>query len=115
MLRPFDNTDPLCALKIYLILIGMAVRRATVTYGELDDKIGRGGARLLAGPLRCLMRWCHQEGLPALTAIVVEKDNGRPSSGLTTVEGDFAAEQQRVFRHDWFAHFPPTIEELAEK
>lgn len=55
------------------------------------------------------MNWCKREGLPALTAIVVEKETGIPSTGLSTVSDDnFPAEQQRVFSFDWYSIFPPS-------
>jgi hypothetical protein len=69
---------------------------------------------LLAGPLGRIMHWCDREGLPALTAIVIEKATGLPSTGLTTVQqGDFSAEQQRVFAFDWYSIFPPTLQDLG--
>jgi hypothetical protein len=39
-----------------------------------------------------------------------------PAPGFTAVARDsVAAEQEKVWAHDWFAHFPPTIDELAKK
>jgi hypothetical protein len=39
-----------------------------------------------------------------------------PAPGFVAVARDsILAEQEKVWTHDWFAHFPPTIEELAEK
>jgi hypothetical protein len=39
----FPRTEPAWALRAYLVLIGMAARRETVTYAQLNDKIDRGG------------------------------------------------------------------------
>jgi len=115
MAKEFPRTEPGWALRAYLVLIGMAARRETATYAQLDQRIQRGGASLLAKSLGCVMRWCDKNQLPAITALVVDHTTGLPSSGLNTVEQDkFPAEQQKVFRHDWIFHFPPTIEELAE-
>lgn len=103
------------ALQIYLILIGAATRRETLTYGELGPMLGhvRGGA-FLAQQLGPLMAWCKRNGLPAITTLVVNKETGLPGEGLTSVEDrDFPAEQQHVFDYDWYAIFPPTVEDLA--
>jgi hypothetical protein len=103
------------ALQICLALIGAVSRRETMTYGELGRILGyeRGGA-FLAQQLGPLMAWCDQNDLPALTTLVVNKGTGIPGDGLTSVHSrDFAAEQQRGFSYDWYAIFPPTIEELS--
>jgi len=93
----------------------MATRRETATYTQLNDKIDRGGARFLAHSLGHLMRWCKNNNLPGLTSLVVDNETGLPAEGLTTVEPDkFPAEQQKVFRYDWFSHLPPTIDELGK-
>lgn len=103
------------ALQIYLILIGAASRRETITYGKLGPMLGheRGGA-FLAQQLGPLMAWCKRNGLPALTTLVVNKETGLPGDGLTAVRApDVVAEQQRVFDYDWYSLFPPSIDELT--
>src|SRR5260370_4568731 len=101
------------ALQIYHILIGAASRRETLTYGGLATKLGFRGAGVMASFLEPIMRWCRNNGLPALTAIVVNQDTGIPGHGLTTVPGgDFPAEQQLVFPFDWYAIQPPMREDL---
>ncbi len=117
MIRKFDDDRhvPTTALQIYLILIGLAWNRQTITYGALSQGqmggYGQGG--VINRELGCVMGWCYENGLPALTALVVRDDTGIPGEGLVTVEGeDFPAAQQRVFRYNWFQLFPPTIQEL---
>jgi hypothetical protein len=120
MLRKFDDDShyETRALQIYQVLIGLAANRQTITYGSLSDKMGGyGGGRgdILAHPLGCIMRWCKKNDLPALTALVVDRVSGLPSTGLTTVDGnEFPAECQKVFRCEWFLIFPPTLGELKE-
>lgn len=115
MAEKFPRTEPAWALRAYLVLIGMAARRETATYAQLDEKIKRGGAMLQAALLGHLMRWCKKNDLPALTSLIVEHESGLPSSGLTTVEAEkVPAERQKVYRHDWYSHLPPTIQELTE-
>lgn len=103
------------ALQIYLILIGAAHRRQTLTYGQLAELMGyEQAAGVLAGMLNRVMDWCNNNGLPALTAIVVNNISGIPGSGLGTVENnDFPAEQQKVYKYSWYLIFPPTLDELG--
>lgn len=115
-LQRFDEASnvPKRALQIYLILIGAARRHEMLTYEQLSSLMGFDrAAGVLADRLGPIMRWCERNGLPALTAIVVNKTTGLPGAGLQTVDGNkFALEQQRVFQHDWFAIFPPDVAEL---
>ena len=114
MAKEFPRKEPAWALRAYLVLIGMAARHETATYGELNQRIKRGGARFLAVPLGCVMLWCKQNDLPALTSLIVEKPIGLPKFGLKTVDPDkFPAEQQKVFRFDWFSIIPPTLDDLT--
>lgn len=110
-----DSRHPTRALQSYLVLIGLAWNRQTITYGQLSEnqmEYGQGG--ILAGPLGCIMGWCYENGLPPLTVLVVNGETGIPGEGLGTVEDDdHPAAQQRVFNFNWFQLFPPAIDELA--
>jgi hypothetical protein len=60
-------------------------------------KYGQGG--ILADPLGCIMGWCHENGLPPLTALVVNGETGLPEGGLYVERpGDLSAAQQKGFR-----------------
>jgi len=114
MIHPFGNSERESALRAYLYLIGRAAHRQSVTYDELSLVIGRGGPNLLAKPLALLTEWCRANGLPALAALVVEKATGQPAPGFNAVSrSEIPAELERVWDYDWFAIFPPTIEELG--
>jgi hypothetical protein len=53
--------------------------------------------------------------LPALASLVVEQATGLPARGFAAVSRDeIPREQERVWAFDWYAIFPPTIEELVE-
>ena len=115
MARAFSATEPESALRAYLVLIGCAADRKTVTYEELSRKIKRGGPSLLARSLDLLTQWCKASGLPALASLVVERSTGFPAPGFTAVSrGEIPAEQERAWDFDWFAIHPPTVEELAQ-
>src|SRR5215210_2778499 len=109
-----DSKVPTRALQAYLVLISLAWNRQTITYGALSvDYMDYGPGGILDRSLGCIMGWCYENGLPALTALVVNDDTGIPGEGLGTVEDDdFPAAQQRVFAHNWFELFPPTVAEL---
>jgi hypothetical protein len=116
MIAAFAATEPCWALRAYLVLIGCAYRAETITYGELASTINRGGPNFLAEPLDCLTRWCTRNGQPHIASLVVEQTTQMPAPGFTAVARDaIRAEQEKVWAHDWFAHFPPTVAELAEK
>jgi hypothetical protein len=110
-----ESTYASRALQAYVILIGKATNQQTIQYLQLCELMHYGKGPVLAHPLGKIMNWCEREGLPALTSLVVEKETGIPSTGLTTVtEHSFPAEQQRVFSFDWFSIFLPTLQELTE-
>ena len=115
MANPFPSTEPAWGLRAYLILIGCAADRQTVTYDALARRIKRGGPNLLAKPLAMITRWCRNHSLPALASLVVEQATGLPAPGFDAVSRDeIPREQEQVWAFDWYAIFPPTIEELVE-
>ncbi len=114
MAMVFGNSEQESALRAYLYLIGCAVHRKSITYGELAQRIKRGGPNLLARPLDMLTRWCRGNDVPALTVLVVEQTTGLPAPGFTAVSRtEIPAEQERVWDYDWLAILPPPIEELG--
>jgi hypothetical protein len=116
MATPFPTIEPAWALRAYLVLIGCAADRQTVTYDALARRIKRGGPNLLAKPLALITRWCQQHSLPMLASLVVEQTTGLPAPGFTAISRDeIPHEQERVWESDWYAILPPTIDELAEK
>jgi hypothetical protein len=113
--KTIPNSEAAWGLRAYLILIGCAADRQTVTYDALARRIKRGGPNLLAKPLTMITRWCQHHSLPALASLVVEQATGLPAPGFAAVSKDeVPREQERVWVFDWYGIFPPTIEELAE-
>jgi len=99
------------ALQIWQILIGLASNRQTITYGQLANLMGMGGAGVLAAMLDPVRLLCDANGLPPLTILVVNATTGLPGNGLPQAE--LQAERERVFRQDWYAIYPPSEAELA--
>lgn len=109
---PGNSTHLTRAIQAYIILVGLARNRQTITYGDLGAimKYGANRGSILFGPLGHIMYWCHRHDLPPLTALVVERNTGLPNpKGLITVtSAEVPARQQDVFRFDWCSILPPT-------
>lgn len=119
MIRKFEDESHVHtrSLQIYMVLIGLAWNRQTITYGMLskDQMGGYGSGGILDRPLGCIMRWCEQNDLPPLTSLVVNERTGEPGPGLTSVSGrQWPSAQQSVFNLNWFSIFPPTVEQLQQ-
>ena len=61
-----NQTNATHALQIWLILIGKASNRQTITYGSLAEMLGFEGAGTLARMLGHVMFYCQQNELPPL-------------------------------------------------
>ena len=101
------------AQQIYLILIGCARRNELITYGRLAQMIGFGGVPATFRPLGHIMYWCAQNGLPPLTALVVNRMSGECGGSLRRFRGETVdAGRMRVFRRRWYLYVVPTRREF---
>ena len=101
------------ALQIWLILIGCAARRETLTYGMLVRRMGLHGVMPpLHHQLGHVMYYCQAHGLPPLTVLAVNRQTGRPGGGLDLAHDQFDRSREMVFRFPWYEIVPPTPEEL---
>ena len=100
------------ALQVWLVLIGKAHNRQTMTYGHLAELLGYERAGTLAQILGRLYHYCSQNGLPPLTALVVNQQTGLPGEGLPDI--DLHAQREKVFTHQWYDQYPPTEDQLEE-
>ena len=66
----------------------------------------------LANPLGDILFFCQYNGLPPLTAIVVEKKTGLPFSGFPMAPDKVPEIQQSVFDHPWADIAVPTEDEF---
>ena len=98
------------AYQLWIILIGLAKRRETITYKSLAELIDIGVEIALGEPLKHLARWCKQNELPGLTVLVVKENQGVPGDWLELE--DFDKERELVFNTNWYLMVPPTPEEL---
>lgn len=71
------------AQRIYPLLrarVPATKAKAVITYGQLGEAVGV-AAKFLANPLGELVLWCRREGLPAISALVVNAETGYPGEG----------------------------------
>lgn len=71
---------------IYPILVNVAARHQTITYAELCENLGHpwalcGRSRSLHEALGSLVQRCRDAGLPALSALVINRLKARPGDG----------------------------------
>ena len=107
------KTEPGWALRAYLVLIGYAYRGETISDGELAQAIQCGNPHILQRALQTCRSMVHFDQ-PHIASLVVESITGMPAPSFSVVPRDLIpTEHERVWSRDWYAHFPPTIEELA--
>lgn len=94
-------------IKTYLILIGLATRRQTITYGDLARQIGV--ANQYKPHLTNAARFCEDNGHPDITTIVVRSDTGRPAEESHD-PATWPATRDEVFNYRWLDYPPPTAE-----
>jgi hypothetical protein len=107
-------------IQAWLILIGKARNRQTITYGDLA-KLMTGGVKSSLGKragqwkgmrLGSLYAYCEERGLPILPVIVVTKKTGLPADLAPYRPNERHgpepnAEREKVFDYDWFGIHPP--------
>ena len=99
------------AMQIWQILLGAAHNRQTVTYGQIADHLGLGGAGVLSQTLDLIHHYCVAKELPSITCLVVNQESGIPGSGYDPAvgEGSLHAIREEVYRKNWYALFPAQI------
>jgi hypothetical protein len=110
----FQSGQPSRALQAWQILICAAHHRQTITYGMLSEIVGFEGAGVWNAILDHVALYCHQNGLPVLTVLVVNQESGEPGGGVRVHPQDISRERERVFNYRWFRWHPPTEQELAQ-
>jgi putative restriction endonuclease len=88
---------------IWPILVKAAaqeVPRELLTYGEVAQQIGV-HHRVLSYPLGHIQAYCISNGLPPLTALVVNKQTRMQGNGYTAGQTGDLADVEAVFAFDW--------------
>lgn len=105
-----DNpTWPTRALQTWLILIGKAHNRQTLTYGQLAKLLQYDGAGTMAQMLGHIHAYCLNNDLHLLNYLVVNRETGLPSDYMGKL-GDLNAAREKIFNYNWYNLIPPTPE-----
>jgi hypothetical protein len=112
-IKRFRDTNPDCRMiQAWLILIGKARNRQTITYGDLSElMLEKRAPRSRAMRLGHLLTYCRKNNLPELPVIVVAKKTGIPAP-LAPYPPDVANKINKVFQFDWYSVHPPTEADL---
>lgn len=109
-----SSKHPARALQAWIILVGAARNRQTLTYEGLSVKMyQKKAAGVLDKILGHVAFYCIQQGLPPLTSIVVGKGRGTPGQDIPLDIAALDGERERVYTYDWYDEYPPTPDQLA--
>jgi hypothetical protein len=100
------------AWQVWSLLAFAARNRQTLTY-ELVGQLTGMATPGLGAVLEPIQSYCLLNGLPALSALVVNKSTGLPGTGFIAAE-DLPKEFIRIFERDWLALGCPTPDMLAD-
>lgn len=101
------------ALQIWLVLLGKAHLRQTMTYTELRDVVKFGSPVGLGHVLEPILCYCLQHDLPPLSVLVVNRETGVPGMGFDA-SGDWHKAREEVYRFDWYGMVPPSPEDFEQ-
>ena len=111
------------AQQIWLILTAISTLKTNysdlgggkVTYGDLANLMGKSSlaGRTLSRQLGIVGYYCLENNLPALNAIVINKDTGAPGHDVVLTEGNsLETELTQIRNVNWFKYRAPTISKL---
>ena len=107
-------------IQAWVILVGKARNRQTITYAQLAN-VMHGAIKPLLGKragqwkgmqLGQLLTYCKDRSLPLLPVIVITKKTGLPAD--TAPYSDPNAERELVFNFDWYDLHPPVESDLED-
>ena len=99
-------------LKAYLVLVGHAGRRETITYGTLGRKIEETPKKVKAH-LRLIFDYCERNRLPRLVTLVITETSGEPGDHYPGPKDSIYVDREAVYTYDWLELVPPTVDELS--
>lgn len=115
MLNKFNPTSrhPDRAVQAWLILVGAAMHRQTLTYEGLSVLMYEHKAQgVLDKILGHIAFYCNDNKLPALTSIVVGKKRGTPGADIPMDLNRRDTEREHVYANNWYDIYPPSAQEL---
>ena len=104
------------AAETWKILVETAANHQSINSGDVSARLGRPVPRGIGAILDHVGDYCHDEGLPHLTVLAINKERRQPGEGWQRSHPGVAPEdtRDRVFRYDWSAIPAPTPEQLAD-
>jgi hypothetical protein len=109
-----SSKHPARAVQAWIILVGAAMNRQTLTYEGLSVKMyQRKAAGVMDKILGHVAFYCIEQGLPPLTSIVVGKGRGTPGQDIPLDAAALDGARERVYAYDWYDEYPPSAEQLA--
>ena len=115
-MRTFNPTSkhPMRAQQAWMILVGAAMSRQTLTYKGLSHLMyNKDAAGVLNEILGHVAFYCKANDLPGITTIVVGKGRGTPGEEIPVDLTTMDREREKVYAFDWYNVVPPTPAELA--
>lgn len=111
-----DNVYHFRPGQVWQILVGVATRRETITYGTLAGYMGYVVTLGIFPTLDVVAEFCQQDDLPMLPVIVVNQETGLPGEGILRHidEEELNSEREKVYAYDWFMVIPPSADDFAE-
>lgn len=121
------DSIPKQAQQLWLVLASIAVLRpddesytggwrpGLVTYGAVAELMGkpRRAGVTLTRQLGIIGKYCEENDLPALNALVISQRYGKPGDDVVLSKSDDVVEEQdSVLKTTWFSLRPPTINQL---
>lgn len=117
------GSAPKRALQAWLILIGCATNRQTLTYTGLSQSMfGHPAPGVLGQILGHIAAYCEANNLPQLNVLVVRGNVGAPGHAIPLAEDlepakrqvNFDEHREAVYRQDWYNIVPPAIQDLEQ-
>jgi len=109
-----SSKHPERAVQAWQILVSAGMNRQTFTYEGLSHLMyGKNAAGVISQILGHIAFYCLDNGLPALTSIVVGKDKGVPGDEIPLEPEDTDAEREHVYQLNWYDVYPPSSGELS--
>jgi hypothetical protein len=110
-----SSPHPERALQAWVILVSAAKNRQTLTYEGLSVLMyGKKAAGVMDKILGHIAYYCTDNGLPALTSIVVGKNRGTPGEDIPADLSEIDQLREAVYKCDWFDLHPPSPKKLAK-
>ena len=92
-------------------VLALAARQQQILSYDVAGKLTGLPRQAVGDNLAPIQDYCLQNGLPAMTSLVVSEETGLPSEGFVAAQNVLPA-QTRVFVFDWLARPTPTPEDF---